>query len=150
MEKIIELTPKTTKWIYLVNGLVNCFVGYLQFLRRDSWTNWATILGIVLVIAGPIMITYSLILFNSRNKLTPKVQLDETGISIKQDIHKRLVRIEWINIKEITYKSFELTFQLVDGEIETVSLPTNAETSITIKKTIRQIADDRQLKIIGG
>jgi len=150
MEKIIELAPKTTKWIYLFNGLVNCFVGYLQFLRGDSLTNWATLLGIVLMIAGPIMITYSLILFNTRNKLTPKVQLDENGISIKEDIHKRLVRIDWSNIKEITYKSFELSFQLVDGKIETVSLPTNGETSIKIKKVIRQFADDRQVKIIGG
>jgi len=76
--------------------------------------------------------------------------VDENGILIKEDIHKGQRRIDWGNVKEITYKSFELNFLLNDNNIEKVSLHTNGDISIEIKKTIRQFADDRQIRIIGG
>ena len=150
MAKTIELTPKATKWIFIVNGTINLALGISQILQADSMGTWGSVLGTILVLAGPLMIIYGVILFNPVNKLTPKVHVDENGILIKEDIHKGQRRIDWGNVKEITYKSFELNFLLNDNNIEKVSLHTNGDISIEIKKTIRQFADDRQIRIIGG
>ena len=150
MKKTIELTSKWTKWMFIINGTINSAIGTNQLLLSDSMPNWGAILGIILVLAGPLMIIYGVILFYPTNKLTPKVQIDETGIMITEGIHKKQIKIDWTNVKEITYKAFELNFLLNDSNTEIVNLQTNAETSIEIKKTLRHFADDRQIEIIGG
>ena len=146
----IELTPKTTKWIFLFNGIVNSGVGLRLLLTADSWTSWTSILGLLLIIAGLLLFIYGIILFNRTNKLTPKVQIDDTGITIKEDLHKKQRQIDWRSVKEISYKPFELNFHLTDNNIETVNLSTSGEISLDIKKTIRHFADERQIKIVGG
>ena len=150
MTKTIELTPKTTKWIFVFNGIINSGLGLRQLYTSDSWTNWGSILGLVLLIAGPLLLIYGLVLFNRTSKLTPKVQVDDNGIIIKEDIHKGQRMIEWKNVREISYKPFELNFFLTDNNIETVNLSTSGEISLDVKKTIRQFADERQIKIVGG
>lgn len=150
MKKTIELTPKFTKWGFVINGTVNTAIGLNLVLQADTWLHWVTIGGIFLVLAGPILVIYAIILFNPNNKITPKVQLDEKGIYIKQDLHKRALKIDWSNIKEIAYKTFELDFLLNNHNTETVSLQTTAEISIEIKKAIRKLADGKQINIIGG
>lgn len=148
MKKIIELTPKWTKWVFIINGAINSAIGINQLLQSDSISNWGSILGVILLIGGLLMIIYGVILFYPTNKLTPKVQLDESGILITEGIHKKQRKIDWANIKEITYKSFELNFLLNDRSIEIVNLQTNGETSIEIKRTLRQFANDRQIEIV--
>lgn len=150
MTKTIELTPKTAKWIFIFNGIVQTALGLRHLSTSDSLTVWGSVLGLLLVIAGPISLIYGLILFNQTNRLTPKVQVDDNGIKIKQDFYKRQRTIEWGKVKEITYKSFELNFHLKDNNIETVNLSTTGEISLDIKRTIRQFADERQIKILGG
>lgn len=148
MKKIIELTPKWTKWVFIINGAINSAIGINQLLQSDSISNWGSILGVILLIGGLLMIIYGVILFYPTNKLTPKVQLDESGILITEGIHKKQRKIDWANIKEITYKSFELNFLLNDRSIEIVNLQTTGETSIEIKRTLRQFANDRQIEIV--
>jgi len=150
MTKTIELTPKTAKWIFVFNGIINSGLGLRQLYTSDSWTSWGSILGLLLIIGGPLLLIYGLILFNRTNKLTPKVQVDDIGIIIKEDIHKGQRTIEWNKVREISYKPFELNFHLTDNNIETANLSTSGEISLDIKKTIRQFADDRQIKIVGG
>ena len=150
MKRTIELTPKSTKWIFIFNGTVNTAIGTNLLIHTDSWTHWSSILAFILIIAGPILTIYGIILFNPKIKVVPKVQVDDKGILIKEDIYKRQIDIDWLNVKEITYKSFELNFLLKNNKIETINLPTTAEKSIEIKKTIRKIADKRQIVIIGG
>jgi len=150
MKRTIELTPKSTKWIYLFNGAVNTAIGINILLQSESWIHWASILSILLVLAGPLLFVYGIILFYPSNKLTPTINIDQQGLRINRDIFKKVVRIDWTNIKEITFKSFELDFKLDDDNIKTVNLPTTAEKSIEVKKTIRDYCNNKQIKIVGG
>lgn len=150
MTRTIELTPKSTKWIFVINGIINTGLGLRHLSISESWTHWTSLLGLLLIIAGPLMFIYGLVLFGRTNKLTPKIQVDENGILVKEDIHKKQRRIDWKNIKEITYRPFELNFLLADDNTEKVILTTNGEISIEVKKTIREFADERQIKIVGG
>lgn len=39
MTNTIELTPKTTKWIFIINGIINSGLGiYLRYSIGISWT----------------------------------------------------------------------------------------------------------------
>lgn len=150
MTKTIDLTPKTTKWIFVFNGIINSGLGLRQLSITDSWLSWGSALGFLLIISGPLLLIYGLILFTRTNKLTPKVQVDDNGIIVKEDLHKKQRQVDWKDIKEINYKPFEINFHLTDNNVETVNLSTSAEISTGIKKAIRQFADERQIKIIGG
>jgi hypothetical protein len=150
MKRTIELTPKYTKWIFIFNGIVNTAIGINMILQSNTWMHWTSIVNILLIIGGPVLFVYGIILFGPFKKLTPKVQVDDQGLFIKKDIHKKEINIDWANVKEITYKSFELDFLLNDNNIETVNLPTTAAISIEIKNTVRKFSDEKQIKIIGG
>ena len=150
MKRIIELTPKSTKWIFLFNGAVNTAIGINIILELNSWIHWTSILGFILIVAGPILFFYGLILFNSSNKLNLRIEVNEQGLKINRDIFKKVISIDWTDIKEITYKSFELDFKLDNNRIEIVNLPTTADKSIEIKKTIREYCDRKKITIIGG
>ncbi len=150
MRKSIALTPNATKWSYIISGTINLALGISHFLKAASLTNWESIVGAFIGIAGILVILFGVFSSNPANKLMPMVQVDETCILVKEDLHKRERKIDWKNIKEITYKSFELDFLLDDNNREIINLRTNGEISIEIKKTIRRFAGDRQIKIIGG
>ena len=151
MKKTIELTPKSTKWIYIFNGIANTFVGINTLLLGDVLNHWIFLtIALSLVIVGPTSFIYAIILFNPYGKIAPSVQIDEKVILIKSDLHKRAQSIQWESIKEITYKSFELDFLLLDNKSEKITLPTSAAISIDIKKTIREFAGAKQINIIGG
>ena len=151
MKKTIELTPKSTKWIFIFNGIVNTFVGINTLLLGDGLNHWIFLaLAILLIVAGPLFFIYGIILFNPYGKIAPRVHIDEKVILIKSDLHKRAHSIHWNTIKEITYKSFELDFLLVDNKSEKITLPTSATISINIKKAIREFAGAKQINIIGG
>ena len=150
MKTTIELTPKFTKWAFVFNGIVNSAIGINLIIQSDSWIHWTSILSVLLIIGGPILLIYGIILFNPFNKLAPKVQVDDRGILIKKDIHKKELKIDWANIQEITYKTFELDFLLNNNTIVTVNLSTTAEKSVEIKKTIRTYSEQKSIKIIGG
>jgi len=150
MKRTIELTPKSTKWIFLFNGAVNTAIGINVILQVNSWIHWTSILGIILIVGGPILFFYGLILFNASNKLNPRIEVNEQGLKINRDIFKKVISIDWTDIKEITYKSFELDFKLDNDRIEIVNLPTTTDKSIEIKKTIREFCDRKKITIIGG
>jgi hypothetical protein len=69
---------------------------------------------------------------------------------IKEDIFKKTISIDWSDIMEITYKTFELNFLLNGNNLVTVILPTSTNISIEIKQTIRNISEQKGIKIIGG
>lgn len=150
MKKTIELTPKSTRWIFIFNGAVNTAIGLRVMLEMDSWVHWTSILGIILIVGGPILFIYGIILFNPSNKLSPTISVNEQGLIINRDIFKKVISINWTEIKEITYKSFELDFKLNDDSIKTFNLPTTADKSIELKKTIREICDNKKIRIVGG
>lgn len=150
MTRIIELTPKSTKWFFLFNGVVNTAIGINSILQVNSWIHWTSILGIILVVGGPILFFYGLILFSPSNKLNPKIAINEQGLVIKGDIFKEVISIDWTDIKEITYKTFELEFLLNENNLVTVNLPTTANKSVEIKKTIRNFSEQKHIKINGG
>jgi hypothetical protein len=109
MQQTIELTPKTTKWMYVGFGLMNTGIGLNLFFRYESWIHWTSVISFLLIIGGPILMTYGIILFNPSFKYAPKVQVSDQKILIKSDIHKKEVNINWKEIKGITFKFLEGT-----------------------------------------
>lgn len=149
MSHTIFLTPKTTRWIILLNGIFNLILG-ARHLAAHAIVTWNLIVGIAWTLAGALMTLYGIILFHSAHKLIPRVHVDDSGISIREDVHREEKYIAWKDIKEISFKTFEIDFHLKGKVIRTVVLHTNAEISISIKRTIREYSEERGIPVKGG
>jgi len=150
MKHTIEIFPKWNKWAFIISGSVNIMIGVRQIYLANSWTDWTEILGIVLAIGGLLMVIYGIIIFTPSSRLVPKIEIGDEQIIIKQEFSKNGVVLNWGNIKEIVYKTFEIDFVLNDDKTEIVNLQTSAEISVEIKETIRQLADQKQITVTGG
>lgn len=149
MSNTIFLTPKTTRWIILLNGIFNLLLG-VRHLAAHTTPVWNLIFGIAWTLAGMLMTVYGIVLFHGAHKLIPKVHVDELGISIREDVHSEEKHIAWKEVKEINFKAFEIDFYLKGKVIKTVVLHTNAEISIAIKRTIRTFSEERNIPVKGG
>lgn len=145
MANTIEFSPKYEKWIFIFNGIINSAIGARTLFHPDSTLGWK-IVGIALLIGGPFMIVYGVLLF----WLSPKVCMDNQTISIKQRLFASPMRFSWDEIKEITYKPYELEFHLANDAARSVHLNTTAKTSLAIKQTLREFADEKQIAVAGG
>jgi hypothetical protein len=154
MKKTILLTQNglsttVSKWLFVILGISNSING-IHNLTETPLTNWGLGLGILLLSSGLLMAVLGLILFNPRNTFAPKFVIDDNEIQIREDVHTKTKTIHWSEIKEITYKSFALDFQLNDDSNKLIILRTNGETTVEIKKSLREIANRKSINVIGG
>ena len=59
-------------------------------------------------------------------------------------------QIKWSDIKEIEFKNYAIEFLFNNLKSQLIILRTNAETSIEIKKLVREIATQKSINIVGG
>ena len=143
------LSKTVSKWLFIVLGLFSALRG-IGDLTIPSLTNWNIFLGLLLLLSGLLMLTLGFILFNPTNKFAPKVVIDEDEITIREDVFKRTKLIKWSDIKLIEFKSYALDFSFIDNKSQLFILPTTAETSMEVKKSLREVADRKLINIKGG
>lgn len=153
MRKMIPLTQvgfsnNISKWLFLLMGVSNCSQGIERLVTIQN-TQGKVGFAIFMIATGILMMIPTFVLFFPSSSLAPKCIIDEKAISIKEDVHKRWKTINWTEIKQLTYKSFVIEFLLNNNQEEYFHLRTNAETSIEIKKAIREIANQKSIPIIG-
>ncbi len=96
------------------------------------------------------MFVMGFILFNPKNNLAPKVEIDEERVAIREDIFKSKKEIRWSELKQIDFKSFALDFIFNDNKRQLVILRTTAPTSLEIKKSIREMAEKKSIMVVSG
>ena len=56
------------------------------------------------------------ILFNPKSKFSPKIEIDENNILIREDVYLRTKKINWDELRQIQFKSFTLDFLFNNGK----------------------------------
>ena len=90
------------------------------------------------------------ILFNPKNKFSPKIEIDENNISIREDVYLRTKKINWDELKQIQFKSFALDFLFNNGKSLLVVLRTTNEGSMEVKKSLMEVASKKSIQIVAG
>ena len=119
-------------------------------LNKSPLNTGGVVLGIILLSIGLLIILWGIILFNPKIWFLPKVSVDENSILIREGILTKTRQTNWKDVKEITFKSFELDILRTDNSRDLIMLKTNAQTSIEVKKLLREIADRKSVMIMGG
>jgi hypothetical protein len=155
MKKTIPLThnPRlisrsVSKWLFILVGIGNTING-IDKLMEGSLSTWILFLSIFLLLTGLLMLTLGIILFNPKSRFAPKVEVDDEQIIIREDVFNRTKSIRWREIKQIDFKSYALAFLYQDGTSQQVLLKTTKETSVEIKRSLRDMAYQKLITIRG-
>jgi len=150
MMKSILLAPPATKYFCVFNGLFYIVLGFRGIDEPSPILQNVSIVGFTAAFIGLLLMIYGVLLFFPSNKLTANVKIDENQFSIKPALLKKRKSIAWDNVKEITYRPYELVFFLKDNGTEVISLKTQAPISIEIKKATREFAKSKEIAVVGG
>ena len=90
------------------------------------------------------------ILFNPKNKFSPKIEIDENNILIREDVYLRTKKINSDELRQIQFKSFALVFLFNNGKSLLVVLRTTNEGSMEVKNSLMEIASKKLSQIVAG
>ena len=90
------------------------------------------------------------ILFNPKNKFSPKIEIDENNILIREDVYLRTKKINWDELRQIQFKSFTLDFLFNNGKSLLAVLRTTNEGSREVKNSLMEIASKKLIQIVAG
>ncbi len=129
-------------------GLMFMLSGTFRFMENNI-DLVGSIFGATMMIAGVSAIFYGYAAFSESSKYAPRVKVDENVIELKNSFTKRVNRIKWIEVKKIEFDSYQLIFQLGEGEL-TFNYVSNPDVSIEIKNLLREVAQERNIEVVGG
>lgn len=138
-----------SKLLFILLGLSGLIRGGFDLASATS-TFWSTTIALLLVVSGIMMLMLGFILFNPKNKFSPKIEIDENNISIREDVYLRTKKINWDELKQIQFKSFALDFLFNNGKSLLVVLRTTNEGSMEVKKSLMEIASKKSIQIVAG
>jgi hypothetical protein len=105
--------------------------------------------GVSQIIVGILMFFYALVGFSSSSKFAAKVKVDELTIELKNSFWKASTILNWSDISSIQLQSFNVIFNLKDSSTS-FSYTSNAETSVDIKRTLGECAEQKNIEVTGG
>jgi len=155
MEKIIligennRLSIGATKWISVIMGTIWLFLGFVNLLRAQSFFELRYLLSLVIIIAGLIAIFYGLTAFSKKSKYSLRLKVNDSIIEYKSAYLKSVTRINWDDIDEIKFDAYRIDFQL-HKEMKRFSYRSNPEVSKEIKETLRHMAEEKNIPVLGG
>lgn len=143
-----KFSLKANRWlffilgfVFLLNGVINVYVKPLETI--------GLVLGIAQIAAGIFNVFYAWMGLSEKSRLSPKISIDEDSIGLKKSFWSSNKKIRWSDISEIEFKAFELVFNLNDS-VEKFDYSSDSDTSISIKDTLREIAEGKNIEVVGG
>lgn len=143
-----KFSTKVNKWGFTITGII-FLVNGLYHIISDIISPIGMILGIVMIPGGIAYSFYGLMAFSESSKYAPRVSIDNETILLKSNFQRPPVLISWDRIKQISLTSYLIKFFTEEEEYH-FPYEANSDTSISIKSAIREIAESKQIEVLGG
>ena len=137
------VSTKVSAWLLGILGLIYLVLGSMEIYEQG-----ASIGSSGYLLLGFIFILYSIIVFTI-NPFAPKVTISDIEVTIKRKVFIAPINILWTSIHSIEFDQYMIALHLTD-RVEEFSYSTNAEISIEIKSAIREVAENKNIQVIGG
>ncbi len=147
MNETILLEGENKK-LLILPGLLFFSNGLFQIFNNTQ-KPIGLILGILLIIASAFYLFLFFIGFSPKSKYAPKVRVTDELIELKPGIMKSPEFLSWSDIREIHFSSFKILFKL-NKDDKAFSYDTSSAQSIQIKRIIREVAESKNIEVIGG
>lgn len=145
-----KFSVKANRWLFSLTGLFFLTNGtYLIYNYNNSSEPVGLILGILILFGGLYYGMIGLTTFSQNSKFALRVKIDTNSIEFKNNLFKPVTKLNWADCQSIEFGLYEISFQLTDTT-KVFSYNSNSDVSRDIKKTIREFAERKNVKVIGG
>ena len=146
-----KFSVKANRWLFSLTVLLLLTNGalYLIYNYNNRLEPIGLILGILILFGGFYYGMIGLTAFSQNSKFALRVKIDNNNIELKNNFLKPVTRLNWTDLQSIEFGLYEISFQLT-GTTKVFSYDSNADVSRDIKNTIREFAERKNVKIIGG
>ena len=138
-----RLSSKTSKVIFAIIGVIYMLSGASKYYQFG-----ASVESISFFLFGVVIIAYGVILFTA-TPISPRVQVNDSEIVMRTKLFGTTEQLSWSSIQSIAFDSYEIEFETVEGR-RSLSYKANPETSLEIKRSIRAMAESKDIEITGG
>lgn len=104
------------RWSNILTGLVFVLVGLMDLFTRENNT-YMIILNVCLISLGVYFMILSILLLAPESRFLPRIELDDEGILVKDDIFHHAKYINWGSISGIYLGRHKLSITLEHGKI---------------------------------
>lgn len=143
-----SFSAKANRWLFSLTGLLFLANGIFN-VYANSIEPVGFILGVLMILGGVYYCIYGLTAFSRSSRYALKVKMDDKVIELKNSFFKPAIRLKWADLQSIEFGAYEISFQM-EGVRKIFSYHSNPNASIEIKKSIRAVAEARNIQIIGG
>lgn len=133
---------------YILTGILYFILG-ITFIIKDGIGFWGYTPGILISIAGTLYALYGAMEFSENSKFASKVKVDDAEIVLKNSFWKPAHKIKWTDIVAINFEPYQIVFLLQNSTYE-FAYKCDADISREAKRTIREIAEQKDIEITGG
>lgn len=150
MNREIKLIPKSSKWIFIFNGTLFFIMGLRYLLFGNSGFEFNQAFGISFLVLSLLTFGFLLVAYSAFFGLEAKIQIDQSGLNIKESLSKRKSQYSWESIDQIHFQTYAVKLCLKNGDKKAFKLQTSADISKEIKLAIREMASDKDIEVISG
>jgi hypothetical protein len=143
-----KFSANANKWLFSLTGLLFLGNGALS-IYSNIFEPIGLVIGIFTLFGGLFYSFYGLFGFSENSKFASRVSVDNSTIEIKNSIWKPSFKLNWSDLSSIEFQSYQVTFNS-NGAINSFSYRSNADVSKTIKQTIREFAERKNIAVTGG
>ena len=139
---------KIQKWNYFILGALFIAQGLTYFYRIDEGI-WTKLMMNLTFMSGTYVIIFALINFSRTSKYSPKLKIDDDSVELKTSLFKKGIKVKWQEIQSVSFKPYRVDFKVADT-VEVITYDTTSDISIEIKEALREIAEKKNIEVIGG
>ena len=139
---------KIQRWAYFFLGTLFITQSFIYLLGTND-TFWTKAMIGMTFMSGTYMLVFGLMNFSRTSKFSPKLKIDDAYVELKTSLFKKGIKIKWQDIQSVSFKPYRVDFKLVDT-VEVIAYDTTSDISIDIKETLREIAEKKNIEVIGG
>jgi hypothetical protein len=139
---------KVQKWNYFFLGALFITQGVTYFYRIDDGV-WTNVMMNLTFLSGVYLIGFALINFSRTSKYSPKLKIDDTCVELKTSLFKKSKKLNWLDIQSVRFKSFRIDFKTL-STVEVFAYDCTSDISVDIKEAIRDVAEKKNIEVIGG
>jgi len=133
--------------IIAVLGSIIFIFGGIRYLTHNS--SFEIFLGIGWLVVGIRYLAHGFIMSNPSSKFAPRFSISENELLFKETLMKPSIQVPWDKINKIQFGQYRLDVSTKDSDLSLGYL-TNPDVSKRIKSAIREIAESKQIEVIGG
>ena len=102
-------------------GIIFIAVGGMN-ISLKTFNTYMIVLNVILMLLGLYYLISGLFLLAPGSRYAPRIEMDEDGVLIKDDIFHRSKYYDWTGIAGISFGIYKFTVQLKSGKTQTFQL----------------------------